>query len=171
MRRTGFIQCLILFFYIIHLCLLTFIIPLEFKDIFFFSSLDRAPAVSYPGCEEKNCSAAPSLPPAQMHLGKGWTARHHLKQETEEARFLVNKRVDTCVPVCLFVCNCVCLYPLCQSSGWQPRGAQAGKSRSAARRWKERTELCRSPWNPSDQTRENKIVSEMLKENNQTSLT
>lgn len=46
------------------------------------SGLDGLPGVSYPGCEEKNCSAAPSLPPAQMHLGKGWTARHRLTQET-----------------------------------------------------------------------------------------
>lgn len=73
------------------------IIPLEFKD-FFFVRLNRGPAVSYPGCEGKNCSAAPSLPPAPVHLGKGWAARHHLKQETEEAWFLGNEHAGTCVP-------------------------------------------------------------------------
>lgn len=137
---------------------------------FLLSRLERAPAASYPGCEGKNCSAAPSLPPAQMHLGKGWTVHHHLKQEPEEAWFLENKHVDARAPIFVQLCVCVhvCvwnLYPLCQSSGWQPRGAQGGRSRSAARRWKERTELCRSPWNPSDQIWENIIVSEMLKEN------
>lgn len=162
---TGFIQHLILFLHPTTSVFADFIIPLDFKDIS-FSRLDRAPAVSYPGCEGKNCSAAPSLPPAQMHLGKGWTAHHHLKQEAEETWFLENKHVDARAPVCVqLVCVCVCLYPLCQSFGWQPRGAQGGRSRSAARRWKERTELCRSPWNPSDQICENIIVSEVLKEN------
>lgn len=55
-----------------------FVTPLAFKDLF-FSTLERAPAASYPGCEGKNCSAAPSLPPAQMRLGRGWTAHRHLK--------------------------------------------------------------------------------------------
>lgn len=106
---TGFIQHLILFLHPTTSVFADFIIPLDFKDIS-FSRLDRAPAVSYPGCEGKNCSAAPSLPPAQMHLGKGWTAHHHLKQEAEEAWFLENKHVDACAPVCVqLVCVCVSL--------------------------------------------------------------
>lgn len=103
----------------------------------------EGPRVSYPGCEGKNCSAAPSLPPAQMHLGKGWTAHHHLTQETEEGWSMVRQHACAC-----FV---VCVYPLCHWSGLQPHGARGGRSQSAARRWKERTGLCRSPWNPSDQ--------------------
>lgn len=68
-------------FYIIsHLCLPTAAFNLICKTS--YSGLDGLPVVSYPGCEEKNCSAAPSLPPVQMHLGKGWTARHRLTQET-----------------------------------------------------------------------------------------
>lgn len=68
------------------------------------------------------------------------------------------------VRVCPLERNCVRLYPLCRSSGWRPHGAQGRRSRSAARRWRERTELCRSPWSPSDQICENIIVSEILEE-------
>lgn len=35
-----------------------------------------------------------------MHLGKGWTAHHHLTQETEEGWFMVRQPASTRVPVC-----------------------------------------------------------------------
>lgn len=41
--------------------------------------------ISYPDFEGKSCWAVPSLPPAQLHLGMGWTAHHHLKQKRNKA--------------------------------------------------------------------------------------
>lgn len=76
---------------------------------------------------------------------------------------MVNAQVSVCAPVGVRLC----VYPWCQSSGWQPRGAQGGRSRSAARRWKETTGLCRSPWSPSDQMCENGVMFLRSRKDNQ----